>query len=102
MTTRPILIRKCYKLPVKTYCYRHTFIIEFVYFNYEGEPRPTLAKIKLLKLAERYQLKTLENLCRVALLDVNAEQMASLTANPRSSDGQETNCKIWSDIFLFF
>ena len=75
---------------------------EFVDFNYEGEPTPTLANIKLLKLAERYQLKTLENLCRVALLDVNAEQMASLTANLRSSDGQETNCKIWSDIFLFF
>ena len=60
-----------------------------------------LANTNLLKLAERYQLKTLENLCRVALLDVNVEQMITMVANLRSSDVKETNCKIRSDIFYY-
>ena len=60
-----------------------------------------LANKDMLKLAERYQLKTLENLCRVALLEVNAEQMVSFVANLRSNDGsmQKTSCKNRSDIF---
>ena len=72
----------------------------FLEFDYTGEPAPMLANKDLLKLAGRYQLKTLENLCQVALLEVNAEQMASFgVMNLRSSDGQETNLKIRSVIF---
>ena len=75
----------------------------FLEFDYTGEPAPMLANKDLLKLAGRYQLKTLENLCQVALLEVNAEQMASFgVMNLRSSDGQETNLKIRSVIFLNF
>ena len=53
-----------------------------------------LANKDLLKLAERYQLKTCveergENLCRGALLEVNDELMVSFTTNVRSSIGQE-------------
>ena len=73
---------------------------EFLDFDYTGDAAPMLANKDLLKLAERYQLKTLENLCQVALLEVNAEQMASFgVMNLRSSDGQETNLKIRSVIF---
>ena len=74
---------------------------QFLHFVYTGET-PLLANANLLKLAERYQLKTLENLCRVALLEVDVEQMISVLANPKSSDGQETSCKIRSEIFLIF
>ena len=74
---------------------------EFLQFACTGEPAPMLANKDLLKLAERYQLKTLENLCRIALLEVNAEQMVSFVANLRSNDGsmQKTSCKNRSDIF---
>ena len=68
---------------------------EFLQFAYTGEPMmPLLANENLLKLAERYQLKTLENLCRVALLEVSGEQMVSFVANLRINDGQKTNFKI--------
>ena len=73
----------------------------FLEFDYTGEPAPMLANKDLLKLAGRYQLKTLENLCQVALLEVNAEQMAGFNVvNLRSSDRQETNFKIRSVIFI--
>ena len=75
---------------------------ELLHFSFTGEPAPMLTNKDLLKLAERYQLKTLENLCRAALLEVDVEQMVSMVANLRSSDGQETSCKIRSDIFLNF
>ena len=75
---------------------------ELLQFSFTGEPAPMLTNKDLLKLAERYQLKTLENLCRAALLEVDVEQMVSMVANLRSSDGQETSCKIRSDIFLNF
>ena len=76
---------------------------QFLHFVYTGETMtPLLANANLLKLAERYQLKTLGNLCRVALLEVDVEQMVSMVANPRSSDGQETSCKIRLEIFLNF
>ena len=75
---------------------------QFLYFVYTGEPMTSLLdNTNLLKLAERYQLKTLENLCRVALLDVNVEQMITMVANLRSSDVKETNCKIRSDISYY-
>ena len=74
---------------------------QFLHFVYTDET-PLLANANLLKLAERYQLKTLENLCRVALLEVDVEQMISVLANPKSSDGQETSCKIRSEFFLIF
>ena len=41
-------------------------------------------------------------MCRVALLEVDVEKMVSMEANPRSSDGQETSCKIRLEIFLNF
>ena len=47
---------------------------ELLQFAYTGEPAPMLANKDLLKLCERYQMRTLENLCRVALLEVNGEQ----------------------------
>ena len=61
---------------------------------------PLLANKKLLKLAERYQLKTLENLSRIALLEVSTEKMCRFMVNIRSSDGQlgqKTNFKIRSE-----
>ena len=68
---------------------------EFLQFAYNGEPMTSLlANENLLKLAERYQLKTLEDLCRVALLEVSGEQMVSFVANVRNNDGQETCFKI--------
>ena len=67
---------------------------EFLHFDYTGKPMtPLLANENLLKLANRYQLKTLENLCQVALLEV-AEKMAHFVAHLRSSDEQKTSCKI--------
>ena len=67
---------------------------EFLHLDFTGEPAPMLVNKDLLKLASRYQLKTLKSLCRVALREVNAEQMVSFKANLNSSsDGQETNFK---------
>lgn len=51
---------------------------EFLYFVYTGEPRtPLLAKQELLKLADRYQLTTLVDLCRSALRKFDALQLMS-------------------------
>ena len=76
---------------------------QFLHFVYTGEPMTSsvLANKDLLKLAEHYQLETLEDLCRAALLEVNAEQLVNFVANLVRIDGQETNFKIWSDISLF-
>ena len=77
---------------------------EFLHFSFTGEPAPKLVNKDLLKLAELYHLKTLENLCRVALREVNADQMVSFTTNLRSGVGQETNLKIRSEMLyiLYF
>ena len=77
---------------------------ELLHFSFTGEPAPMLTNKDLLKLAERYQLKTLENLCRAALLEVGAVQMISFIANQRSSGGhnQKSSFKIRFDIFLNF
>ena len=64
---------------------------EFLQFSYTGEPALMLANKDLLILAKHYQLKTLENLCRVALLDVNYEQIVRFVVN---SHGQKTNLTI--------
>ncbi|KAI9560280.1 hypothetical protein GHT06_014295 [Daphnia sinensis] len=47
---------------------------EFLYFLYTGQPKSVLANDELLKLASRYQLTTLENLCRIALTKIDVQQ----------------------------
>ncbi|EFX82536.1 hypothetical protein DAPPUDRAFT_316279 [Daphnia pulex] len=48
----------------------------FLHFIYTGEPMRTLADKELLKLADRYQHSTMASLCRVALKEMDAIQMA--------------------------
>lgn len=48
---------------------------EFLYFLYTGQPKTVLANDELLKLASRYQLTTLEGLCRAALIKIDIQQM---------------------------
>ena len=76
---------------------------EFLHFDFTGEPAPMLVNKGLLKLASRYQLKTLKNLCRVALREVNAEQMVTFLMNQRSSDANlgKDSCRIRSVVFYF-
>ncbi|XP_046458914.1 uncharacterized protein LOC124205516 [Daphnia pulex] len=50
----------------------------FLHFIYTGESIGTLADEDLLKLADRYQLTTLTGLCRVALKEMDAIQMAKV------------------------
>ncbi|KAI9560279.1 hypothetical protein GHT06_014294 [Daphnia sinensis] len=61
---------------------------EFLYFLYTGESKtPFLAKEQLMKLAERYQITTLVNLCRSALRKIDAQQIMSCIAslNPEAT-----------------
>ncbi|XP_057366114.1 uncharacterized protein LOC130686972 [Daphnia carinata] len=60
---------------------------EFLYFVYTGQPKTALANAQLLKLASRYQLKTLENLCRAALTKIDVQQaMACMSSlNPAAT-----------------
>jgi speckle-type POZ protein len=48
---------------------------QFLHFIYTGEPMSSLANEHLLKLAYKYQLKTLINLCQVALKKIETKQM---------------------------
>jgi speckle-type POZ protein len=50
----------------------------FLYFIYTGESMGTLGDKELLKLADHYQLNTLTGLCRVALKEMDAIQMAKV------------------------
>ena len=51
---------------------------QFLYFVYTGEPMGLLANEQLLILAIKYQIKTLSNLCKVALKKVDSTQMVKL------------------------
>jgi len=55
---------------------------QFLHFLYTGEPiTPSLANEEVLKLAERYQLKTLIDSCRAALTNIDVQQMMSCMSN---------------------
>jgi ATP-dependent RNA circularization protein (DNA/RNA ligase family) len=54
---------------------------QFLYFIYTGETMGTLANEELLKLADKYQLTTLTNLCQLALKKVEPFQMVNLVKN---------------------
>ncbi|KAK4029372.1 hypothetical protein OUZ56_022369 [Daphnia magna] len=74
---------------------------EFLYFLYTGESKtPFLAKEQLLKLAERYQLTTLVNLCRSALRKIDAQQIMSCIAslNPEAT-ALHPECNKETEIF---
>ena len=69
-------------LTVRSPEFRSDFLYtgEFPHLVFTGEPAPKLVNKDLLKLASRYQLKTLKSLCRITHLK-------------STSDGQETNFK---------
>jgi hypothetical protein len=54
---------------------------KFLHFIYTGEPISSLANEQLLKLAVKYQLKTLINLCQVALKKIETKQMADFMSS---------------------
>jgi hypothetical protein len=55
---------------------------EFLYFLYTGEAKSiSLASEDLLKLARRYQLKSLIELCKIALKKIDVMQVASFVSN---------------------
>lgn len=59
-----------------------TAVERFLYFLYTGEAiKSSLANEELLKLAKRYKLETLVELCQIALKKVDVMQMASFVSN---------------------
>jgi hypothetical protein len=59
-----------------------TAVERFLYFLYTGEAiQSSLANEDLLKLAKRYELNTLVELCQIALKKVDVMQMASFVSN---------------------
>jgi hypothetical protein len=65
---------------------------QFLHFLYTGEPvLSSLANEELLKLAERYELKTLIDLCRTALTNIDVQQMMSCMSslNPEATTMHE-------------
>ncbi|XP_046462631.1 uncharacterized protein LOC124208806 [Daphnia pulex] len=58
-----------------------TVFEQFLYFLYTGEPKiPMLDNEQLLKLAIRYQLNTLVELCQIAVKKIDVLQMASFVS----------------------
>jgi hypothetical protein len=66
----------------------------FLHFVYTGEPMGTLADEELLKLADHYQLKILSSLCRVALKEIDALQMAKVRKRLNSNPEELSSSKI--------
>jgi hypothetical protein len=59
-----------------------TTVEQFLYFLYTGEPKiPMLDNEELLKLAFRYQLTTLIELCQIGVHEIDVMQMASFVSN---------------------
>jgi hypothetical protein len=59
-----------------------TVFEQFLYFLYTGEPKiPMLDNEQLLKLAIRYELNTLVELCLIAVKKIDVLQMASFVSN---------------------
>jgi speckle-type POZ protein len=54
---------------------------QFLYFIYTGESVSSLANEELLKLAVKYQIKTLASLCKTALNKIETTQMVNLTSS---------------------
>lgn len=74
---------------------------EFLYFLYTGQPKTVLANDELLKLACRYQLRTLENLCRAALTEIDVQQAMNCMSclNPAAT-GMHQEVKASSSVLI--
>lgn len=59
---------------------------QFLHFLYTGQTCQMLANRQLLKLANNYQLETLEKLCQSALIKINVEQTARCLTDHRQED----------------
>ncbi len=66
----------------------------FLHFIYTGEPMGTLADEKLLKLADHYQLTTLENLCQHALKEMDSIQMVKVNQRLNGNAEELSSSKI--------
>jgi speckle-type POZ protein len=66
----------------------------FLHFIYTGEPIGTFADEELLKLAHHYQLTTLTGLCRVALKEIDALQMAKVRKRLNNNPEELSSSKI--------
>jgi speckle-type POZ protein len=66
----------------------------FLHFVYTGEPIGTLADEDLLKLADRYRLTTLTDLCRVALEKIDAMRMEQVRRTLNNNAEELSSSKI--------